>query len=67
MRPAREYRFEQHRRAEIVGADVALDLVHRLAHPNLGCFVKNYVDMFERFIDKLSIANVTLKKFDCGI
>jgi hypothetical protein len=41
--------------------------VHRLAHPDFGCFMENYVNSFEHSINERSIANVTLDEFGSGV
>src|SRR5205085_2711009 len=67
LRLARQNCFEQNGRAEIVCAHVSLYLVHRLAHADFGRLMKNYVDSFERTIDDLTIAHITLNEFGAWV
>jgi hypothetical protein len=51
-------RLHQHRRSEVVGTDVARDLVHALADAHLGGEVEDAVDAAERRPDRGGVADV---------
>jgi hypothetical protein len=59
--------FQQNRGAEIVRANVATDLVHRLAHTNFRRLVVNNIYSFERALDQIGVANVTFQKLGVRI
>ena len=59
--------LEQHGRAEIVDADVAVDRVHALADADLGREVDDLVDAAQRAADRRLVAHVADHQFDVAI
>src|SRR3546814_1725123 len=56
--------LQQHRRAEIVGPDIAVDFVHALTDADLGREVKHARDIFQRPSHRPRVANVGAYQFD---
>ena len=54
-----EHRLEQDGGAEVIGANVARDLVHALAHAHLGGEVDDTVATLERGAQAVGVAHVT--------
>ena len=59
--------FEKYGGAQIVGPDVTLNLVHRLAYPDFCGQVKNGIDVFDGALDHLRIAHVAVNEFSARI
>ena len=59
-----QHGFEEHGRAEVVGAHVAPDLVHRLTHAHLGGLVEDRVDTGDGPFHQGGIGDVTLQELD---
>jgi hypothetical protein len=57
-------RFEQARRAEVVGADIAPDFVHRLADADLGGEMDDTIDIPQRLLEATWFADVTGDELD---
>ena len=59
--------FEKYGSTEIVGAYVTLNLVHRLAHADLGCQVKNSIDVFDGALDYVRIAYIPVDELGARV
>ena len=59
-----QQRLQQHGGAEVVDADIAVDLIHALADADLRRQVHDFVDALHRFRHRLGVADVGVDDLD---
>ena len=63
----RDQALEKDGGAEVVGADIARDLVHALAHTHLGGEVEDAVDVLQGLVEQGGVADVAFEELDVWV